>query len=199
MYRLVETIRSEDGVLNNLVFHNERMIRTLSDLYGLKISVDLGDIITIPDSALRGLFKCRVEYDSEIRKIEFVPYTMKSVRTLKTIESNTIDYSYKYADRNDIDLLMERREECDDILIIKNGFITDTSYANVILLDKEGRWNTPSTFLLPGTRRASLIKMGIITEKEIKIHDIIHFTEVRLINAMIGINDTESIPVNNLR
>lgn len=198
MFRLVETIRSEDGKLINTGFHNERMHRTLSELFGLRSKIDLGRIIMVPEYALKGLFKCRVEYDTEIRNTEFIFYHPKQVRTLKAVEDNTIDYRYKFTDRKAIDKLLEKKGECDDILIIKEGYITDTSYANVILRDKSGKWHTPSTYLLPGTRRAFLLRQGFITESVVGFKDLDSYTEIRLINAMLGMDDTFGIPVRDI-
>ena len=61
-----------------------------------------------------------------------------------------------------------------------------------------GVWHTPSTYLLPGTRRASLLRLNKIRETEINYHDLENFTELKLINAMIGMEDTEGIPVRNI-
>jgi 4-amino-4-deoxychorismate lyase len=198
MYRLVETIRSEDGILCNLEFHNSRMMRTLSELFGLKKNIDLSRILAVPDYAGKGVYKCRVEYDYEIKKIEFIRYFQKSVRNLKIVEDNTIEYRYKFTDRRSIEKLLEKRNECDDILIVKNGFITDTSYANVILSDISGLWYTPATCLLPGTRRASLLHQGIIREVKINYYDLENYTELKLINAMLGMEDTDGISVRNI-
>ena len=198
MCRLVETIRSEDGRLINLEFHNERMMRTLFELFGLKKDIDLAGIVSVPDSAIRGVFKCRVEYDKEIRKTEFIRYNMKSVRSLKVVEDNTIEYNYKFTDRRSIERLWKKRNECDDILVIKNGFITDSSYANVIFSDISGVWHTPSTYLLPGTRRASLLRQGKIREAKIGYHDLENYIELKLINAMLGMEDTEGIPIGSI-
>jgi 4-amino-4-deoxychorismate lyase len=93
---------------------------------------------------------------------------------------------------------MEMRGDCDDILIIKKGMVTDSSYSNVVFKDLNGSWVTPSTYLLPGTRRASLLMRGEITECEIRSIDIGMYTELKLINAMLGLNDTEGIPVTNI-
>ena len=198
MSRLVETIRTEEGKLLNADFHNERLIRSLYDVFGFKTQINLKKLITVPEAANKGIFKCRVEYGREIRKIEFLPYSIKPVRSLKLVEDNDIDYRYKFCNRSAIDKLMEGRGVCDDILIVKNGFITDSSYANVIFLDPSGDWITPSTFLLPGTRRASLLKNGLIKETLITYADLKKYSEVKLINAMLGIGDTEGIPVGNL-
>lgn len=198
MSLLVESIRSEDGKLLNISLHNERMIRSLSGLFGLKSAIDLEKLITIPEKAKKSVFKCRVEYDSEIRKVEFIPYIIKCVSSLKIVENNTIEYAHKFADRKQIDGLFSKRERADDILIIRNGMVTDTSYANVVFRDINGNWITPSTFLLSGTRRESLLNSGEIKEAVITYRDISKYTEVKLINAMLGLDDTVGIPIANI-
>jgi 4-amino-4-deoxychorismate lyase len=90
---------------------------------------------------------------------------------------------------------MDQRGGSDDILIIKNGMVTDTSYSNVIFRDKIGNWVTPSTCLLKGTRRLNLLKNRIITETDIRVSDLKYYNEIRLINAMIGIGDSEKIQI----
>jgi 4-amino-4-deoxychorismate lyase len=198
MSLLVETIRVDDGVPANLTFHNERIMRSMSDLFGIRAMIDLADILSVPADAKKGIFKCRVEYDEEIRKIEFLQYRITPVKRLKLVDGGDISYGYKFTDRKMIGKLMERRGECDDILIIKNGMVTDTSYANVVLLDQDGRWITPATYLLRGTRRAYLLKSGLIQEVQVGVNDLENYSMVKLINAMIGIEDTEGIPVEKI-
>jgi 4-amino-4-deoxychorismate lyase len=198
MCPLVETIRSEDGELINLEFHNKRMMRTLFELFGLTKDIDLAGVISVPDSASTGVFKCRLEYDNVIMKTEFIRYNLKPVRSLKIIEDNAINYSYKFTDRRSLERLLEKRNECDDILITKNGFITDTSYSNVILRDISGVWHTPATYLLPGTRRASLLHQSKIRETKIHYRDLENYLELKLINSMLGIEDSEGIPIRNI-
>ncbi len=198
MSLLVETIKVENGALLNISFHNERMNRSLFEVFGLRNETDLEKIIKVPAFACNGIYKCRVEYDDKTTKIEFLPYIIRPVRSLKMIHDDNISYSYKYIERDDIHRLMEMRGDCDDILIIKKGMVTDSSYSNVVFRDLNGNWVTPSTYLLPGTRQASLLQMGQITETIIAYRDINKYTELKLINAMIGIDDTEGIPVGNI-
>jgi 4-amino-4-deoxychorismate lyase len=198
MYLLVETVRIENGQIMNIHFHNERMIRSLYNIYGIKSDKDLEKIILVPPEARHGIFKCRVLYDDKTASIEIMPYTIRSVRSLKIVFSDDICYPYKYIHRDRINRLFDMRGGCDDILVVKYGKLTDSSYANVILKDYEGNWKTPSTYLLPGTRRASLLKSGLIKEADIYFSEISKFTELKLINAMMGIEDTEGFPVGNL-
>lgn len=198
MSLLVETLKIENGNILNISFHNERMIRSLYELFGLLKEPDLEKIINVPEFAHTGVYKCRVVYDDKITKVEFLPYIIRSVRSLKLIFDEDICYQYKFIARDKIIRLMERRENCDDILIIQKGMVTDSSYSNVVFKDSKGNWVTPSTYLLPGTRRASLIRQGLITEREIRRIDIAKYSELKLINAMLGLDDTEAIPVRNI-
>jgi 4-amino-4-deoxychorismate lyase len=198
MSLLVETIRTEGGTLLNTSFHNERIRRTLYYIYGMKSTMDLREIITVPAFATDGIFKCRFVYDDKSTKVEFLPYVLRSVRSLKIVFDDYICYPYKYTNRNKINNQFEMRGSCDDILIIKNGLVTDTSYSNVIFMEPDGSWVTPSSFLLQGTRRSNLLQKGIIKEKVISFKDIVSYSEVKLINAMIGIDDSEGIPVQNI-
>jgi len=100
------------------------------------------------------------------------------------VEDNNIKYNYKYYDRSKINELFEQKGECDDILIVKKGFVTDTSFANIIFCD-EGKWITPSTPLLPGTTRQRLIENKTIFEKEILAKNLYNFKKIRIINSMM--------------
>jgi 4-amino-4-deoxychorismate lyase len=198
MSLLVETIKVENGIPLNISFHNERMIRSLYEVFRSRNKPDLNKIIKVPAFALKGVYKCRVEYDDESTKTEFLPYIIRSIRSLKLIIDDNIIYPFKYIKRDNINRLMEMRGDCDDILIIKDGMVTDSSFANVVFRNISGNWVTPSTYLLPGTRRAALLSQNMIQETSISFKDIKKYSEVKLINAMLGINDTEGIPIVRL-
>ncbi len=197
MSHLFETISIRNGVAENLKWHQQRLESSFLALFGYPPDFSLGNVITIPDECMKGHFRCRVDYDRQIREIRFTPYHKKEIKSLKLLEDNRIDYQYKFSDRLQLDLLYEMRGECDDVLIVKNGLITDTSFANVILWDGR-RWLTPAEPLLPGTCRARLIDNGMIAETMIKVTELHLFKELRLINALRGIDDMESIPVMNI-
>jgi 4-amino-4-deoxychorismate lyase len=198
MSLLVETIKIVDGKLQNIYFHNERMIRTLYMIFGVRKDQNLENIINVPDHANTGTFKCRVLYDDRSIRIEFSQYTIRKVNSLRLIDGIDISYPYKYADRTLINRLFEMRGDCDDIIIVKNGMVTDSSYSNLVFRNINGDWITPVNFLLPGTKRAFLIKEKIITEGTIYITDLEKFTEVRLINAMINLEDSAGIRIGDI-
>lgn len=120
----------------------------------------------------------------------------KSVRSLKLVSSDAIGYAHKYEDRKVLDELYNQREKCDDIIIVKNGFITDASYANLIFR-KGAEWFTPATFLLAGTMRAFLLDSNQIKSTEIRAGDITKYDSCKLINAMLGM-DAQEILISSI-
>ena len=198
MSLLVESIKVKEGRLFNINFHSDRFNTSRKELFGIGLPVDLSTKITIPAYANKGIYKCRIEYNQHIRNIEFIPYELKQVRTLRLVEAGELEYRYKFVDRRGLDSLFNQKRECDDILIVKDGRITDTSYANIVVRGTDKQWYTPATYLLPGTKRAYLIDKGLVKEKEITPASLKRFIELRMINSMMDINDTPGIPVRTI-
>lgn len=196
MCLLIETIRIEDGKLQNISFHNERYNRSRKELFGLNPEPGLDTIINIPPSISKGRYKCRILYSTEIMSITFSEYTIKKLNTLQMVEDNSIEYAFKFHDRKHIEKLKEDIK-ADDILIIKNGFITDTSYANIVFRDGN-KWITPATPLLCGTMRSKLLHEKKVHLEEIRKSDIILFKSARIINAMIDLEESPSINISNI-
>jgi len=195
---LLETIKIESESLCNIEFHNKRFNRTRKELFGCNDYIDLKDKISLSDRlSEKQAYKCRILYNSKIRNIGIQPYTPKSVSSLKVITDNTIEYSYKFADRSNLDKLLAKKGRCNEILIIKNGVITDTSYSNVVLFDGKDRI-TPKEPLLHGTMRDYLIRQGIIKEDTIKIKNLGDFSMIMLINSMLGFDEKRAIPVERI-
>jgi len=192
MCQLFETIKVQNRKLQNIDYHNDRFNRTRFKLFGFHEQVKLEEIIKLPVDLDDKIYKCRIIYSDKIEKIEFEPYSQKIIKSLKIIDCNNIGYNHKYFDRSKINELYEHRGDCDDILIIKNGFVTDTSFANIVFWDGSN-WITPSTPLLTGTKRQKLIDLKVIIEKEIMVSDLQSFEKARIINAMIGLEDSPDI------
>lgn len=190
MSLLVESIKVKSGVLYNIQLHNERFNKTRKDLFGINKSVDLRDFVEVPQTDNEIIYKLRILYGHEIEKIEFIPYQIRKVETIKLVHSDDIEYQYKYADRSKLDKLLEQKDNCDDILIIKNGFVTDTSYSNIVFYDNS-QWFVPETYLLNGTKRQFLLNNNTIKQISIKIEDLKNFSYARLINAMLDFDKTD--------
>jgi 4-amino-4-deoxychorismate lyase len=195
MCPLVESIKLQDGVICNLEYHQNRMDRAMSELFPDARKIDLASLIFIPEDCLSGVYKIRVLYGATVGKIEIEPYIFRKIQSLKIVHHESIDYRLKYSDRQILNELFAKRGDCDDIIIIKNGLVTDSFAANLLFFDG-ANWVTPSTPLLLGTQRQFLLDTGNISESEIREKDLCYFQKVGLINAMIGFEDMPVVPVN---
>ncbi|MBX2946946.1 MAG: aminotransferase class IV [Cyclobacteriaceae bacterium] len=166
------------------------MDKSVCEILHQQNEIQLEDFLYAQTYPTQGLFKCRIIYDNRIHSIEFIPYKTKPVSSLKIIRADSIDYAHKFEDRSALHQLYQLREDCDDILIVKNGFLADSYYSNVILYDGAD-WFTPSTPLLNGTMRQALLKDGKIKEATIHLSDIRLFKKLKLINAMLGLDGPE--------
>jgi len=197
MYRLVESIKVENKQLCHIEWHNKRFNESRNKLFGLNEWIDLNNMVQLPDTLTDGVYKCRMVYAKEIEVIQFQPYTARIVKTLQLVENNIVDYSYKYENRQALARLMERKGTADDILIVKNGCITDTSYANIAFFDGR-QWFTPDTYLLNGTQRQCLLAEGILQEVRIIPADLSKYILAKPINAMLDFEQTESVEIYHI-
>lgn len=185
---MFETIRIIDGRAENLSYHNRRMNGSRKELFGSADAIDLNTVIAVPERHRDGRHKCRVVYSTRVHEVLFEPYPGRAIRSLKIVACDDIDYSHKYTDRESINALFRLRGRCDDILIVKDGRVTDTSIGNIVFHDGS-RWITPRSFLLKGTKRDQLISEGIIIEDDIHAQDIAAFTKASPINAMLDLGE----------
>jgi 4-amino-4-deoxychorismate lyase len=190
MSLLIESIKLQNGIFHNLSYHEQRMHRSLQMLCGDSGPVDLEPFLDHFKRPTSGLYKCRIEYDDQTKDVEFIPYEARAINSLRIVEHDRINYEFKYADRKTIDRLFGLRKECDDVLIVKRGFVTDTSYCN-ILFKRKGRWYTPWSALLRGTQRQHLLDKQMISEEDITPEDIKSFESFKLINAMLEFDGPE--------
>lgn len=196
MSRLLESIRCENGALQNLPFHQARMDASVMALFAIENRLCLEDV-EVPADCKAGLYKCRVTYGESLQSVEFQPYRRREIRSLRLVTDDTIDYAHKYADRTALQRLLETRGDCDDILIVKEGRITDTSYSNVALFDGK-QWCTPARPLLCGTQREKLIAEGVVSPADVRADELERFQKIRIINAMIRFEDRCDIPLERL-
>ncbi len=136
----------------------------------------------------KSLIKCRIIYANDIENIEIISYRLPVIRSLKIVTDNEIEYDLKFTDRSRLEQLYNQRDKCDDILIVKNGLITDTYFANILFFNGK-EWITPAHPLLKGTQRQYLLETDRIVMADIRPEDLKHFKKARLINAMIRFED----------
>lgn len=193
MCRLFETVRIENGKPLHLQWHEDRMRRSMP---GLR-RIDLNQEMRVPDGFSKGKVRCKVVYQNEISEISFSNYERRPVRSLRMVYNDSLDYHLKFYDRAELDALFEQRGDCDDIMIVKGGRITDSGIANLIFFDGR-QWFTPLYPLLEGTSRARLIAEGKIIPLDIRPGDLRKYTGCKLINAMRFPEEEEMIPLSRI-
>lgn len=191
---MIESIKIQFRQLQNIEWHNRRLNETCRKLYGKFIDVDLKSKIRIPKLDIEKIYKCRVLYGPDVYDIDIQEYKPRVLNKLKLIVDNDIDYRFKYEDRSAFEKLMTQKGEADDILIVKNGCITDTSYSNIVFFDGS-KWITPDTYLLNGTQRQRLLQEGKIVEERITPEDLHRFKLVKPINTMLEIEFSPSVKI----
>jgi len=197
MFQFIESICCENKQLRNLDYHQKRFDETREDNFSDFQPILLKDKIIIGDDLSDDKYKVRIVYDKDIQSIEFLPYTMKTIETIKlfTID-NKVDYSYKYAERSFFDEYINETKT-DDLVLVKSNYITDCIYSNIVFFDGE-QWVTPKTFLLKGTMRESLLNNGKILQKNIKVSDLSNFKSFKRINAMMNLDESQEIDISHL-
>jgi 4-amino-4-deoxychorismate lyase len=190
-------MKLKDGLIQNLEYHQSRLNRSMDELFPQVRKIDLIQEISIPENYTSGIFKMRVLYRQTIDQIEVISYEPRSIHSLKVVYHESIDYHLKYTDRQILQELYAQMADCDDIIIVKNGFVTDSFAGNLLFFDGT-KWFTPSTPLMKGTKRQLLLEQGLIVEKEIREEDIRNYQKVGLINAMIDFEEMPIVPVESV-
>ncbi|NJC24559.1 aminotransferase class IV [Neolewinella antarctica] len=194
---LIESIRLIDGEIPLLSLHQSRMDRARRAIYAKSPVIRLSKLIAETELPRSGLHKLRVEYDTTIIKAEIIPYEIKPINSLKLTRAEELTYGHKFAERAGIGKLFERRGKADDIIMAKNGYLMDSSYANLAFYD--GRhWYTPAYPMLKGVRRELLLKNNVIRPAIIRDRDLASFKKVRLMNAMLEWEEGPEIAIDHV-
>jgi 4-amino-4-deoxychorismate lyase len=183
MFPLIESIRIARGVVSSLPYHQQRMERSMGILGG-ECGVNLRDFFSKKQLPSRGVWKARIVYEEEIVSCTITPYEKKDIASLQIVTHDEIDYGLKYADRRNLAALFAQRGGADDILIVKNGCVSDTYYCNVCFFDGQN-WYTPDTPLLRGVMREKLLHSNRIQTRRIRTEDIHSYENVMCINALL--------------
>ncbi len=180
-------------------WHEQRFAKTQQANFGKIIYPSLEEIIfrsNIPtEKNIR--YKCRVIYDSVSIQVEFSPYQKKTINKLVVRVDDTINYHFKYANRERLNILSQNLKKAEEMLVVKNNLLTDTSFTNIALFDSK-KWYTPAYPLLQGTRRNDLLSKNIIHEKDIAIDHLKDYLKIKLFNAMIDWNEAWELDIKNV-
>lgn len=192
-----DVICVRNGQLQRLDYHYRRMSNTCKTFYNKELSFEcLSE--GLASCSKEVLYKCRIVYGEKIESVTYTEYHPKQVNTVQFVYDDAIEYSYKYLDRSALTKLVENRGT-DDIIIVKNGYITDSSFCNLIFEDAEGQKFTPKEALLKGTYREWLLKYGIVEEVSIRKEDVYRYKYVYFVNAMRGLDDCTKMEISKLR
>lgn len=196
MSRFIESIKIEDREPFLLDLHQKRVNETLW-YFGQSIAPDLAQIFKDLQHDEDGLYKLRIVYGLDLDvDVQLIPYAASEIPHFKLIENNSIDYSFKFEDRHALEH-MKTRTGLGEPIIVKNGYVTDTTYSNLLFL-REDSWITPHTFLLNGVQRQSLLNQKKIKEAEISPQNLTEFSHFQLINALNGFNETFIYPIERI-
>lgn len=196
MSQFIESIKVEDQEVFLLEFHQKRVNQTFSH-FGKEGSIDLKKIYNHLEHDEDGLFKLRLVYDLDKKiRTQMIPYAIPEIQDFQLVENNSFDYSFKFEDRKELDK-MKMKAKAEEIIIVKNNHITDTSFSNLLFL-KGKDWFTPSTYLLNGVQRQNLLKQKKIKETEITLQNIKQFSHFQLINALNDFDDMFVYPIDRI-
>jgi 4-amino-4-deoxychorismate lyase len=191
---LFETIRLENGVVHNLEYHQSRLDKSRLDLLGFTDKLSLADAILTLDFPEKGLWKCRVTYAELIENIEFSPYEIKKIERVLLVENDKIKYPHKFIDRIDFENISAQYPDYQEVIITQRGHFTDSTWASLAFFDGQN-WFTPATFLLPSTRRQQLLDAKILTEKTIRVVDLMNYESFAFISSMRGLETIYSTSI----
>ncbi|MAD42140.1 MAG: branched-chain amino acid aminotransferase [Arcobacter sp.] len=175
-----ETIKCDDYEVFNLAYHCSRIANTIA------LNINLQDYIYPPSNKL---LKCKVTYNDEgVLDVQYSEYKKREIKSFKIIFDDDIQYSKKSTNRKKLDTLFEKRDNCDEVIIIKNGIVHDTSIANIAILYK-GTWITSKSCLLKGTTRQRYLNDNLLIEKDISLDMLKEAEKIALMNAMIDFDE----------
>jgi 4-amino-4-deoxychorismate lyase len=190
----LETIKWDGERYRELSLHQERLTRTFRKFFGASPGFNLAE--ALPASPGPGLRKARLTYSANGFSATIEPYVFPAIKNAALVSSD-LSYGYKFLDRSEFSAL-KAKSPSDEIIVVKDGLLTDSSIANLVFSDKRGELYTPDPPLLPGVKRASLIASGKIKRKKIRPEDLEEYVWLWFINAMIDLEDGIRIPVSSI-
>ena len=197
MFPLFESICVENYQIKLSEFHQKRMDNSYLKLFNVKNKWSIKKIFESLKIESNQKYKLRINYSQSKYSISLNKYFKKKISSLQCLELNDYSYDLKYTDRSIIDKNYKLKSLSDDILIIKNGFVTDSSYCNIVFFDGLS-WVTPKFPLLKGVQRNFLLKNKKIFKKKIKVSDISKYKSFVLINSMTEFNTNDAVNINKI-
>lgn len=197
MFPLFESVCVARRAIQNAYFHEARFLRSFREHFGRNPAFTLWEGVDLSAAEFHLTYKLRILYSEEGTHCELLEYQNSLPRTLRLVYDNAISYPLKYRDRKALTRLAALKSGADDVLVVKNGAITDSSYCNILFWDGIGI-TTPIKPLLKGTCRARLLQEKKIAETTIRPEDLPGYRGFQLINAMNNLDHGRWLPIENI-
>lgn len=94
--QFIESIKLLNGDIFHLPYHQERVCRTFLHFFPNKKALSLLHIIKKNSLPQEGKYKIRIVYNQKDYTIEVLPYQLKPINTIKCVNADEYDYSYKF-------------------------------------------------------------------------------------------------------
>ncbi len=186
--QFLETLCIDHGKPRHLAWHQQRVDATMNhfhpDISEGERSLQLSEILLSCDLPNEGMWRCRIIYGLLSVSIEFIPEADAVFNSLRMMDvAEDFEYLYKYEDRRFLYDLFDKREGADDVLMIRNGWIADTTRANIAFRSGK-KWYTPSMPFLAGTTWKRLVASGMLTPRPIHKKHLARYESYKIINAL---------------
>lgn len=186
----LESIKILNGKIYRIALHNQRCLLTRAELLNNNQTIDLQQYVHPPLHMQKGLIKCRIAYHHKIEEVSYQRYIKPKIQTIKLVHTKDIIYKYKTINRPQLDHLYQQKDQCDEMIVVNEGLLTDAYYFNIALCNN-GQWFTPKKPLLTGIMRTDLLQKGLIIEKDIHVEELTHYSQISLFNALNEFGEIE--------
>ncbi len=198
MYPLFESVCVAGGAVRHGRYHEQRFEASYRKFFGRKPGFSLWEGLSLEGADPSLTYKLRIRYNASGTRWELAEYRSRLPETLRLVWDDTVEYALKYSDRQALDRLAAQRDGADDVLIIREGLVTDSSYCNILFWD--GREvTTPKRPLLEGTCRARLLAEKRIAEADIPADRLDRYLAFQLVNALNDFDPGRWKPLENIR
>jgi 4-amino-4-deoxychorismate lyase len=189
--KFIEEIKVFNGNYFNLEGHAIRMDRTIRHFFR-KPFLQSSLAKNLPEPPKKGLHKCTVLYDDTIISSKLEPFSPIKIKSLVLVNAPNIEFIFKYHNKESLQKILNFAKT-DEVIIVKNNFITNTTSSNLVFEDEDGALWTPLHYIHSGTKREYYLKQKKIKTYPIKSSSIRSFTKVFLINALLDLEDDISL------
>ncbi len=181
---LFETIKIENGKIYNLEYHQARVNSAYKEFFKIEPKLNLKE--TLSSHPTDNLYRAKIVYDiNGLVSKDYYIYKQKRISTLLLVEIPNINYKFKYFNRDFLTPL--QKQQADEFIITQNGYLRDTTIANIALLHtKSQKWHTPKTPLLQGTTLNRYLDNKELIKTDVHYKDLKNYSKIALLNAMIN-------------